>query len=245
MVGFMAVGVNGLSQAYLSRFAESISGPGAFCSGAGLSGDHACCPIQGMNRSFPLKLRFRLLTFSPKIEVRDAQGREVLFVKQRSFRLREKIELHEDSSRAVSLGSIEADRILDWNARYLMRDATGAEVGAVGRQGMRSLWSAHYEVFAPGQNQTEFSIREQNSMAKLLDALLDSIPLVGLLSNFLFHPRYVACDASGRAVMRLTKQAALFEGCFKLDLLEALPEDQEQRLILAFLMLALLERSRG
>jgi hypothetical protein len=45
--------------------------------------------------------------------------------------------------------------------------------------------------------------------------------------------------------MRLTKQAALFEGCFKLDLLEALPEDQEQRLILAFLMLALLERSRG
>lgn len=45
--------------------------------------------------------------------------------------------------------------------------------------------------------------------------------------------------------MRLTKQPAFFEGRFQIDRLGELSPREELNLILGFLMLVLLERSRG
>ena len=80
----------------------------------------------------PLFFRFKLLAFSPQIYVTDADGHEVLYVKQKLFRLREKVEVHTNSTRQQLLCTIEADRIIDWSARYTFRDPSGRELGAVG-----------------------------------------------------------------------------------------------------------------
>jgi len=45
--------------------------------------------------------------------------------------------------------------------------------------------------------------------------------------------------------MRLTKQAAFFEGRFQIDKLTDLTPREELNLFLSFLMLVLLERRRG
>ena len=45
--------------------------------------------------------------------------------------------------------------------------------------------------------------------------------------------------------MRLTKQAAFFEGRFRIDKLTDLTPREELNLFLSFLMLVLLERRRG
>lgn len=193
----------------------------------------------------PLSFRFKLLAFSPQIYVTDAEGHEVLYVKQKLFRLREKVEVHTDSSRRQLLCTIEADRIIDWSARYTFRDPSGRELGAVGRRGMRSLWSAHYDVFAPGSREPLFSIREENPLAKLLDGFLGELPIVGLLTSFLFHPRYVTVRTDGTPVMRLTKKPALFEGRFQLDKIGEVSEGEELAVILSYLMMNLLERRRG
>jgi hypothetical protein len=193
----------------------------------------------------PLSFRFKLLAFSPQIYVTDADGHEVLYVKQKLFRLREKVEVHTDSSRRQLLCTIEADRIIDWSARYTFRDPSGRELGAVGRRGMRSLWSAHYDVFAPGSREALFSIREENPLAKLLDGFLGELPIVGLLTSFLFHPRYVTVRSDGTTVMRLTKKPALFEGRFQLDKIGEVSEGEELAVILSYLMMNLLERRRG
>ncbi len=195
--------------------------------------------------NYPLSFRFKLLAFSPQIYVTDASGQEVLYVKQKLFRLREKVEVHTDHSRKQLLCTIEADRILDWSARYTFRDASGRELGAVGRRGMRSLWSAHYDVFAPNSREPIFSIREENPIAKLLDSFLGDIPIVGILTAFLFHPKYVASRSNGTSVMRLTKQAAIFEGRFKLESLGEASEGETLAIILSYLMMNLLERRRG
>lgn len=193
----------------------------------------------------PLSFRFKLLAFSPQIYVTDAAGNEVLFVKQKLFRLREKVEVHSDSSRRQLLCTIEADRIIDWSARYTFRDPSGRELGAVGRRGMRSLWSAHYDVFAPGSREPLFSIREENPLAKLFDGFLGELPIVGLLTSFLFHPRYVTVRSDGTPVMRLTKKPAVFEGRFQLDKIGEVSEGEELAVILSYLMMNLLERRRG
>lgn len=195
--------------------------------------------------NYPLSFRFKLLAFSPQIYITDASGQEVLYVKQKLFRLREKVEVHSDSSRQHLLCTIEADRILDWSARYTFRDPSGRELGAVGRRGMRSLWSAHYDVFAPHSRDPLFSIQEENPIAKLLDSLLGEIPILGVLTAFLFHPKYLASRTNGTPVMRLTKQAAIFEGRFKLESLGEASEGESLAIILSYLMMNLLERQRG
>lgn len=195
--------------------------------------------------NYPLSFRFKLLALSPQIYVEDAAGQTVCYVKQKLFRLREKVEVHTDDTRQQLLCTIEADRIIDWSARYTFRDAAGNEIGAVGRRGMRSLWSAHYDIFGPGSSAPVFSIREENPMAKLLDSFLGEIPIVGILTGFLFHPKYLASRIDGTPVMRLTKQAAFFEGRFQLEKLADTTDGEEMAIILSYLMMNLLERKRG
>lgn len=195
--------------------------------------------------NYPLSFRFKLLALSPQIYVQDAAGQSVCYVKQKLFRLREKVEVHTNDSRNQLICTIGADRILDWSARYTFRDAAGNELGAVGRRGMRSLWSAHYDVFGPNSTTPAFSIREENPFAKLFDGFIGEIPLIGFLSSYLFHPRYAACRPDGTAVMRLTKKAAFFEGRFTLEKLSDASDAEEMSIILSYLMMNLLERKRG
>jgi hypothetical protein len=195
--------------------------------------------------NFPLSFRFKLLALSPQIYIQDANGQSVCYVKQKLFRLREKVEVFSDDTQQHLISTISADRIIDWSARYTFRDAAGNELGAVGRRGMRSLWSAHYDIFSPGSTTPAFSIREENPMAKLLDTFLSEIPIVGMLTGYFFHPRFLTSRADGTPIMRLTKQSAFFEGKFQLDQITPVSQGEETAIILAYLMMNLLERSRG
>lgn len=195
--------------------------------------------------NFPLSFRFKLIALSPQIYIQDATGQSVCYVKQKLFRLKEKVEVFSDDTQQHLISTISADRIIDWSARYTFRDAAGNELGAVGRRGMRSLWSAHYDIFSPGSTTPAFSIREENPMAKLFDTFLSEIPIVGMLTGYFFHPRFLTSRTDGTPIMRLTKQSAFFEGKFQLDQITPVSQGEETAIILAYLMMNLLERSRG
>jgi uncharacterized protein YxjI len=47
---------------------------------------------------YPLDLRFTIFSLSQQITVRDADGQSILFVKQKMFRFKEKIEVFSDDS---------------------------------------------------------------------------------------------------------------------------------------------------
>ena len=195
--------------------------------------------------NFPLRLRFKILALSPQIFVEDATGASVCYVKQKLFRLREKIELFQDSTRGQLIATIEADRIIDWSAKYTFKTPQGQVLGSVGRKGMKSIWSAHYEVFPPTGNAIAFNIREENPMAKVIDALLGQIPIVGLFTGYFIHPKYVASRPDGTPVMRLTKKASFLERSFDVEQIGPADEGEQGALIMSFLMMNLLERARG
>lgn len=197
------------------------------------------------NMNFPLTFRFKLLALASQIFVQDASGRTICNVKQKMLRLREKVEVYADDGRSNLMATIEADRIIDWSARYSFKDLHGNVMGALGRRGMRSLWRAHYEVFAPGSNEVAFTIKEENPFAKLIDGFVSEIPIVGLFTGFMLHPKFVAARLDGTPVARLTKQSAFFEGKFILEKLGDLSAGEESALVFAFLMMNLLERTRG
>ena len=166
-----------------------------------------------------------------------------MFIKQKMFKLREKVEIYGDESQTQLLFRIEADRMLDFSANYTFTDAQGNQWGSVRRKGMKSLWSAHYDVMQ--DDQIDMTISEESPMKKLLESLLGEIPILGMVAVYLLNPSYIARRPDGTELLRLVKQPAFFEGKFTLEKLSDLPEDDELRSLMALIMLVLLERARG
>jgi hypothetical protein len=115
----------------------------------------------------------------------------------------------------------------------------------VGRKGWRSLWRAHYEVFNPGDAVPDFTIREANPWAKVMDGIFGQIPLLNVLTVMLFHPRYGAARPTGAPALRLVKRPAFFQGKFDIEQAGPVTPRETMNLVLSFIMLVLLERRRG
>ncbi|MGH8503254.1 MAG: hypothetical protein ACREVE_12440 [Gammaproteobacteria bacterium] len=193
---------------------------------------------------FPLDLRFKLLAIAQQISVTDAARRVIFYVRQKAFRLKEAVTVYADTAQARALYQINADRVFDISAQYNIDDSQGTRLGAVQRRGMRSLWRAHYEIMR--EDQPFMVVREENPWVKVLDGLLDSIPVVGMFTGYLLHPSYLVTRVdNGAAALRVTKQPAFFEGRYRVERLDTLDEDAERLAVLALLMMLLLERQRG
>ena len=102
------------------------------------------------NLRFPLNFTFKIFTPSNDFTVFDAQGEEVAYTRQKIFKIKESIEIFRNSSRNERLYTIDADRIIDFNANYTVRDAAGRTVGSVKRSGMKSLWKTSYTLSDAG-----------------------------------------------------------------------------------------------
>ena len=195
---------------------------------------------------WPLKLSFKILALASQATVTDANDRVVCYTKQKLFKFREHVEIFTDKSKATLLAEIKTQKVIDWSARYHFTSATGQDLGSVGRRGWRSIFRAHYDVFNPGDDSSDYAIREENAASKFFDSLLGEIPIIGMATGYLFHPRYAATDTAGNIAMRMTKKAAFFEGKFEIEKLDqSLTSHQELNLILSYMMMVLLERKRG
>jgi len=191
---------------------------------------------------YPLTLSFKILSLSSQISVVDANGALQYYVKQKLLRLKEEVTVFGDAEQKSALFQINADRVLDISARYHITDAQGLRLGAVKREGLRSLWRAHYVI--EGGPET-LIIREADPWVKVLDGIFGEIPIIGMLSGYVFHPAFLVSRADGRVVMRLEKQPAFFESKFTVEKKEVLSEEEKDRILLSLIMMILLERARG
>ncbi|MFM2428990.1 MAG: hypothetical protein RLZZ511_203 [Cyanobacteriota bacterium] len=194
-------------------------------------------------QNYPLELTFKFLALSPQIAINDAQGGTVMYVQQKLFKLKEQIRVFTDSSRTQQVYGIQADRIIDWSARYDFTDEQGQPIGAVKRKGMKSLWKAHYDIYRG--EEVVFTIQEENPWIKIIDGLLCEIPIVGMFSGYFFNPTYLVQRPNGREVMRLSKVPSWLSRIFSIKAMDQLAPQEESQVLLGLLMLLLLERNRG
>ena len=196
---------------------------------------------------YPLQMSFKIMAFAPQIYVRDNSGRDLFYVHQKLFKLKEDIGVYRDSSKSHELFRIKADRIIDFSARYTFTDSnSGMVVGAVKREGMKSIFKASYNIFAEGE-QISHHIKEDNAMVKVFDALFSEIPVLGILSGYVFNPTYTVYQSGTETpILRVHKQPSFLESKFELEkLAEPANDTEEARLLLSIMMMTLLERSRG
>lgn len=194
--------------------------------------------------NFPVSFSFKLLALANQIYVRDANGNLLGYVKQKMFKFKEDINIFADEQQTQLLFNIKADRMIDWSANYSFTDSRGNYLGSIKRQGMRSLWKASYDIFDSSGNQA-YKINEENGWVKVADALFGELPIVGILSGYVFNPSYVISRLDGTPIAHLKKEPAMFEGKFLLTNLSPLSPEEETRIVLGFLMMTLLERRRG
>jgi uncharacterized protein YxjI len=194
--------------------------------------------------SYPLTLRFKILAVARQIAVHDASQRLLMYVRQKAFKLKEAVTVFADEAQTRPLYRIKADRVIDFGATYEITADDGTYLGAVRQQGMKSLWRARYDIVRDGS--VVFTAREENPWAKVADGIFEGIPLIGMFSGYVFHPRYLISTNGGGDVVRVTKKPAFLEGVFAVDRLPTpLSPDDERLLLIATVTMVLLERRRG
>jgi hypothetical protein len=194
--------------------------------------------------NYPLSLSFKIVALAPQLSVTDANGSLVAYVKQKLFKLKEDVTVFEDVQKTIPAFNMKADRVIDFSPRFTFVDTTsGQTLGSVKRQGARSLWRAHYDIFA-GET-LSMQIREENPWIKVWDSLVGDIPLIGMFSGYMFHPAYLVKSLDGQVLMRMEKRPAFFEGKFAIEQKVQLSPEDEKRAFLSLLMMVLMERARG
>jgi hypothetical protein len=192
---------------------------------------------------YPLDLRFKIVTFGTRVRVTDAMGTEIAYLRKKKFRLKEEVTVYADESQSRVLFRINADRMLDFSANYAIAGGDGMALGAVRRQGMRSIWRSSYGIADATRNELG-GIREENAWIKVADGLLEMLPFGDALGGLFFNPAYLISVRS-TPVLCLRKRRALLEGRFTLEKLADVSDTEEQLLLASTLMMIILERDRG
>jgi hypothetical protein len=189
--------------------------------------------------NYPLIFSFKLIAFNPQIRVTDASGALVLYVKQKALALKEDVKVYAEEAQQNLKYQMKADKIIDFSAKYIIRDAGGTVLGAIKRKGLLSIWRATYLVFDAGDNEIG-TIFEENPWVKVLDSLVSNIPFLNMFVN----PAYIA-EIRGVKCFRLKKQPAFFEGKFQLQKIADGSAADENIILPGMVMLMIMNRQRG
>lgn len=196
--------------------------------------------------NYPLHITFKVLALAHQLSITDATGNLIFYVKQKAFKLKDSVTVFADAEQTRPLFAINADRVLDFSASFHFTDMSGRSLGSVKRQGRKSLWKAHYEIFDGQQPYPTLLIKEENPWSKVFDAMFSEIPLVGIFTGYVFNPSYLVSRPDGMPVMRLKKERSFFGRSFSINLLLAgIDQTEELRIMLGLIMMILLERHRG
>lgn len=194
--------------------------------------------------NYPLQVSFKILAIAQQLSITDAQGNLIFYVKQKAFKLKEAVTVFADLQQTQPLYTINADKVLDFSARYRFADRNGQPIGSVKRQGMKSIWKARYDIM-DGENPV-MMISEESAWTKVFDSLLGEVPILGMFTGYFFHPAYRVTPPDGAMLLlRLEKQPAFFEGKFVIEKHAEMPPQEEIRALLSLIMMILLERGRG
>ena len=193
---------------------------------------------------FPVNFQFKITSLANDFTAIDASGKTIAYVRQKMFKLKEDIQIFSDSSKSKVLYNIKADRWLDFSAAYAFFDENGKEFGKIARKGWKSIFKAEYEIIDESQY-VQYTIREENGWIKVLDSLIGQIPILNIFTGYLFNPSYILTNTGSKVIIRLKKLASFTGRNFELSKLADLDSDDDDRVMLSFMMMILLERRRG
>lgn len=196
--------------------------------------------------ALPISITFKVFALGSQLYIRDSNSNLLLYVKQKLFKLKENIEIYSEEERTNLRYTIKADRVLDFNANYTVTNAEGNPLCIINREGIKSLWKATFNIATASG--THYTIREGNPFAKVMDGFFGEIPIIGMLSGYVFQPYYTIETADGTHLFTVHKKRAFLEGKFTLEPEEAgkgLGEAELTNCLMGTILMVLMERRRS
>jgi len=104
--------------------------------------------------------------FGAKFHIFNAAGEVIGFCKQKAFKLKEDLRIYTDESMSTEFLYIQARSIIDFGAAYDITDSrSGAQLGALRREGIKSMFRDSWQVLDAAENQIAMVQEDSTALA--------------------------------------------------------------------------------
>ncbi|MBD1428401.1 LURP-one-related/scramblase family protein [Sphingobacterium litopenaei] len=193
--------------------------------------------------NYPLHFKFKITTFSNDFEATDALGNTIFYVREKILTWRDQMKVYSDSSKSELLYEIKSNKLIDFQQTFTITNPQGNIIGKVRRKSIHSLWKSTFKLMDTYDNH-DHTIQEKNAFVKLWDGIFGEIPIIGMLSGYVFNPSYILSANEGEELFELNKEPSFFGRKFTVHKITE-KEVNEERMVLSLALMVLNERSRG
>lgn len=193
--------------------------------------------------NYPLSFKFKIGTLSNDFEAKDAFGNTLFYVREKILTWRDQMKVYSDSSKNELLYEIKSNRLIDFQQTFTITNSNGNVVGSVKRKSIRSLWKSTFKLMDENDNH-DHTIQEKNAFVKMWDGIFGEIPIIGMLSGYVFNPSYILSTTEGEALFEIRKEPSFFGRKFTVEKLTT-SDVNEERFVLSLALMVLVERRRG
>lgn len=194
--------------------------------------------------NYPLHFKFKIGTLSNDFEASDALGNTIFYVREKILTWRDQMKVYNDSSKSEVIYEIKSNKLIDFQQTFTITRANGDLIGKVRRKSIRSLWKSTFKLMT-SQDEHDHTIQEKNAFVKMWDGIFGEIPIIGMLSGYVFNPSYILSSNAGEPLFELRKEPSFFGRKFTVHKLSDNNLIDEERLVLSLALMVLNERSRG
>lgn len=192
---------------------------------------------------YPLNLLFKITTFSNDFTAKDASGNTIFYVREKMFKLRDHINVFRDESKKEVLYDLVSNKIIDFQQTYTITNAQKQIIGKVRKKTFRSVFKATYYL-QDADGKHVYTIRERSATVRFFDSIFGELPLIGMLSGYVFNPKYVVVDLNGKELMEMSKKPSFWGRKFDVHKLTNQPFNEEQ-VVLSLSLMIIQQRDRG
>lgn len=187
-------------------------------------------------RTFLVRQKIQLI--GNEYRVYEATGDDneelmVAYARQKILALKEKFTFFADDNKQSVAFELQARQVMDFGARYDVRDASGELIGTIGKAFKASLFRSTWNIYAPGKEEAPiFVARERSKKLAISRRLWGLLPYIGELPFFLkYHFDFI--DPKTEKVYATYNKIATIRDHYKLSAKESILEVADWRVLVA------------
>ncbi len=192
---------------------------------------------------YPLHFQFRITSLANDFTAKDAEGNTIYYVREKIFSWRDHIIVYSDESKAEKLYELISNKLIDFQQTFTIKNNSNKIIGKVRRKSIRSLWRSTFNLIDE-EDKLDHTIKEKNPWVKLWDGLFGELPIIGMLSGYVFNPSYILRNDLDEPMFEIKKEPSFFGRKFTVKKLTN-KEVNDERFILSLMLMVLMERSNG
>lgn len=164
-------------------------------------------------KSFTIQQKIQLLVNQYAVYETGSDGQTgamVAFAQQKRLALKEKFTMYTDNGKSEVAFEVQARQVMDFGARYDVRDPQGSIIGTLGKDFKASLLNSTWHIFLPGQeDKPTVIVRERSQALAITRRIWGWIPYIGEIPFFLKYNFDFTDPATGKVVASYNKTTTL------------------------------------